>query len=78
MRIKRLIRPNLHLNIENSGPMRGEGRFKMQFQSFAQVGKGILLAGTLTGDIHLQALRNHPLTFMPDSGNLAQRLILLA
>jgi hypothetical protein len=61
-----LSRPNLYLDAAHLGRVTGDGRFEVQLERLAQIVESLLFASALTGNIHVQALRNKPITLAPN------------
>jgi hypothetical protein len=60
-----LSRPNLNLDGANLGWPSGLRCFEVELQCLFQIGKSLVFAFTLAGDIRLQELRNVPIAFAP-------------
>jgi hypothetical protein len=47
--------------------VRGNGRLEVQFQRFSEIVEGFLFRLALARNIYLEALRDKPISFTPDS-----------
>ena len=61
-----LSRPNLYLNVADSGRVACNRWLEMKFESLAQIGERFFFGFALTGEIQIQARRDEPVSFTPD------------
>jgi hypothetical protein len=63
-----LSRPNLYLDLEYGGRVRGNRWLEVQFQRLAQIVESLFLSPPLARYINVQALGNEPVSLAPDGG----------